>query len=110
MGFLSSPTMPAIPGIESFQGHAFHTSRWLKAFDLSCDFANKRIGVIGTGATRIQTITAVAKEPSMKSLTVFQRTANWSAPLRNEPISLEQMRKYSENYDELFKLCNQTPS
>lgn len=110
MGFLSSPILPAISGIESFQRHAFHTSRWSKEFDLSCDFANKRIGVIGTGATGIQTITAVAKEPSMKSLIVFQRTANWSAPLRNEPISLEKMRKHWENYDELFKLCNQTPA
>jgi cation diffusion facilitator CzcD-associated flavoprotein CzcO len=110
MGFLSSPTLPAIPGIESFQGQAFHTSRWPKDFHLSRDFANKRIGVIGTGATGIQTITAVAKEPSVKSLTVFQRTANWSAPLRNEPISLEQMQKHWENYDELFKFCNETPA
>lgn len=110
MGFLSSPTLPAIPGIESFQGQAFHTSRWPKDFHLSRDFANKRIGVIGTGATGIQTITAVAKEPSVKSLTVFQRTANWSAPLRNEPINLEQMQKHWENYDELFKFCNETPA
>ncbi|KAJ5438046.1 uncharacterized protein N7458_009044 [Penicillium daleae] len=110
MGFLSSPTLPAIPGIESFQGQAFHTSRWPENFDLSHDFANKRIGVIGTGATGIQTITAVAKEPSVKLLTVFQRTANWSAPLRNEPISLDQMQKHWENYDELFKFCNETPA
>ncbi|OOQ89586.1 putative dimethylaniline monooxygenase [Penicillium brasilianum] len=110
MGFLSSPILPAIPGIESFKGKAFHTSRWPRDFNLSRDFGNKRIGVIGTGATGIQTITAVSKEPSVKSLTVFQRTANWSAPLRNEPISLEQMQKHWENYDELFKLCNETPA
>ncbi|KAJ5369124.1 uncharacterized protein N7496_008884 [Penicillium cataractarum] len=110
MGFLSSPTLPAIPGIESFKGQAFHTSSWPRDFNLSRDFGNKRIGVIGTGATGIQTITAVSKEPTVKSLTVFQRTANWSAPLRNEPISLEQMQTHWENYDELFKFCNETPA
>lgn len=110
MGFLSSPSLPAIPGIESFKGQAFHTSRWPKNFNLSRDFANKRVGVIGTGATGIQTITAVSKEPNVKSVTIFQRTANWSAPLRNEPISLEQMRKHWENYDELFDICNKTPA
>lgn len=110
MGFLSSPTLPAISGIESFQGEAFHTSRWPKNFDLSKDFANKRVAVIGTGATGIQTITAVSKEPSVKSVTVFQRTPNWSAPLRNEAISPEQMEAHRENYDALFQLCAETPS
>lgn len=109
MGFLSSPTLPAIPGIESFQGEAFHTSRWPKNFDLSKDFANKRVGVIGTGATGIQTITAVSNEPNVKSVTVFQRTPNWSAPLRNEEISLEQMEKHRKNYGSLFQLCAETP-
>ncbi|KAJ5590364.1 hypothetical protein N7450_004336 [Penicillium hetheringtonii] len=110
MGFLSKPQLPAIPGIDNFKGESFHTSRWPKNFDLSCDFANKRIGVIGTGATGIQTITAVSKEPSVKSVTVFQRTANWSAPLRNETISLEQMKIHWENYDDIFQLCTETPS
>ncbi|GIJ90597.1 hypothetical protein Asppvi_009558 [Aspergillus pseudoviridinutans] len=109
MGFLSSPTLPAIPGLDTFKGQAFHTSRWPKNFDLSRDFANKRIGVIGTGATGIQTITAVSNEPSVQSVTVFQRTANWSAPLRNEHISLEQMQKHWQNYDDLFQICAETP-
>ncbi|KAJ5912982.1 hypothetical protein N7504_001865 [Penicillium tannophilum] len=109
MGFLSTPTLPAIPGIDSFKGEAFHTSRWPKNFDLSRDFANKRIGVIGTGATGIQTITAVSKEPSVKSVTVFQRTPNWSAPLRNEDITLEQMAEHQKNYDDIFQLCHETP-
>ncbi|KAJ6022298.1 hypothetical protein N7540_007802 [Penicillium herquei] len=109
MGFLSTPSLPAIPGIESFQGEAFHTSRWPRKLDITRDFANKRVGVIGTGATGIQTITAVAKEPSVKSVTVFQRTANWSAPLRNEEITLEQMKEHQENYDSIFQLCASTP-
>jgi cation diffusion facilitator CzcD-associated flavoprotein CzcO len=108
LGFLSSPTLPNIPGIEDFQGNSFHTSRWPKDFVMSRDFANKRIGVIGTGATGIQTITAISKEPSIASLKVFQRTANWSAPLRNSEITLQQMAKHRTEYDAIFKRCAET--
>lgn len=110
MGFLSSPTLPAIQGIETFQGEAFHTSRWPKNFDISRNFANKSVGVIGTGATGIQTITTISKEPSVKSVTVFQRTPNWSAPLRNERISPGQMQEHRNNYDALFQKCANTPA
>lgn len=109
LGFLSEPTLPAIPGIESFAGEAFHTSRWPKEFEVSRDFANKRVGIIGTGATGIQTITALSKEPGVKSLYVFQRTANWAAPLRNSVITLEQMTDLRASYDETFRLCAATP-
>ena len=109
LGFLSSPTLPAIPGINSFTGEAFHTSRWPKNFEMSRDFANKRIGIIGTGATAIQIITELSKEPSIESLHVFQRTANWSAPLRNTEITKEQMVDIRASYDEMFKLLATTP-
>lgn len=105
LGFLSSPTLPAIPGIDTFVGEAFHTSRWPKSLEVSRDFANKRIGVIGTGASGIQTITTLSQEPSIKSLHVFQRTANWSAPLRNY-----RMADTRASYDETFRLCAATPS
>nr|POE48817.1 2-oxo-delta(3)-4,5,5-trimethylcyclopentenylacetyl-coa monooxygenase [Quercus suber] len=110
LGFLSSPTLPNIPGIQDFVGDAFHTSRWPAKLDHTRDFAGKRIGVIGTGATGIQCITAISKEPSIKSLTVFQRTANWSAPLRNSGITSEQMDSHKVNYDNLFQQCAETPS
>ncbi|CAG9949185.1 unnamed protein product [Clonostachys rosea f. rosea IK726] len=110
IGFLSAPTLPAIPGIETFAGQAFHTSRWPKNLDMEKEFAGKRIGVIGTGATGIQTITALSKIDSIKSLSVFQRTANWSAPLRNESISEEQMAEHVKNYDNLFAECTASPS
>lgn len=110
IGFLSAPTLPAIPGIESFKGPSFHTSRWPKSFHLEHDFAGKRIGVIGTGATGIQTITAVAKSPTIASLSVFQRTANWSAPLRNFKITPAQMDVYRTEYSDLFKRCAETPA
>lgn len=110
LGFLSAPTWPAIPGLENFKGQAYHTSRWPKEFDMSRDLKGKRVGVIGTGATGIQTITAISNEPSIQSLTVFQRTANWSAPLRNAEITPEQMEKYRSQYDETFDRCAQTSS
>ncbi|EOD45307.1 putative phenylacetone monooxygenase protein [Neofusicoccum parvum UCRNP2] len=110
MGFLSSPTLPAIPGVEDFQGESFHTSRWPKNLDIHRDFAGKRIGVIGTGATGIQTITAISEVADIKSLSVFQRTANWSAPLRNHKITPEQMAKHRANYDTIIQACADTPT
>ncbi|RMZ91377.1 hypothetical protein DV736_g1391, partial [Chaetothyriales sp. CBS 134916] len=107
LGFLSSPTLPNIAGIETFAGQAFHTSRWPENFDLS-KLANKRVGIIGTGATGIQTITELAKAP-LKSLTVFQRTANWSAPLRNTKITQDEMSKLRQGYDSVFQVCSETP-
>ncbi|KAJ5823893.1 hypothetical protein N7447_006233 [Penicillium robsamsonii] len=58
----------------------------------------------------IQTITAISKEQSVKSFIVFQRTANWSAPLLNEVISPEQMEQHRKDYDAIFQLCVETPS
>ena len=108
LGFLSSPTLPNIPGVDTFAGKSFHTSRWPSDFETSRDFADKRIGIIGTGATGIQSITEIAKEDSIKSLTIFQRTANWSAPLRNSMITEDQMTEYKTQYDEIFKRCAET--
>jgi cation diffusion facilitator CzcD-associated flavoprotein CzcO len=110
IGILSKPTLPAIPGIEDFEGKAFHTSRWPEDFDISRDFANQRIGVIGTGATGIQITTAISKEPGIRSLSVFQRTANWSAPLRNSEISPERMSEIRKEYGSVFQRCAETSS
>ncbi|TDZ13931.1 2-oxo-Delta(3)-4,5,5-trimethylcyclopentenylacetyl-CoA monooxygenase [Colletotrichum spinosum] len=110
IGFLSTPSLPAIPGIENFTGKSFYTSRWPKDVQVSRDFAGKRIGVIGTGATGIQTTTALSKEPGIKSLSVFQRTATWTVPLRNYEISAEKMEDLKKDYDNIFKICRSTPS
>lgn len=109
VGFLSNPTLPAIPGIESFQGQSFHTSRWPQNLKDS-DFAGKRVGILGTGATGIQTITALSKVPDLESLTVFQRTANWSAPLHNAIITKEEMPKLRDEYAAVFQKCADTPT
>jgi cation diffusion facilitator CzcD-associated flavoprotein CzcO len=104
IGILSAATMPNIPGIESFKGQSCHTHRWPKE---GVDFAGKRVGIIGTGATAVQTIQEIAK--TVGHLTVFQRTANWCAPLHNGKISKEEMADIRTRYDEIFALCRTSP-
>ncbi len=103
IGPLSAPTMPRIPGVESFKGRSCHTARWPHE---GVDFAGKRVAVIGTGATGVQTIQEVAKTAG--HLTVFQRTPNWCAPLHNGKISEEEMLEIRAGYPEIFKRCQET--
>ena len=103
IGALSSPTMPAFPGMDDFQGQSFHTGLWPKE---PVDFAGKRVAVIGTGASGVQTIQEVAKTAAQ--LTVFQRTPNWCAPLHNAKIAPEEMAEIRTRYDEIFARCQET--
>ncbi|MFN0095705.1 MAG: flavin-containing monooxygenase [Dehalococcoidia bacterium] len=75
VGLLDRPVLPEIEGRDSFQGKMFHTARW----DHSYDYAGKRVGVIGTGATGMQLVPAVAETAG--SVTVFQRSAGWVIPV-----------------------------
>lgn len=74
----SRPKLPGIPGIESFEGHSFHTSRWDYKYTGGDNkggldgLADKRVAIIGTGATAVQVMPRVAE--SAKELFVFQRT------------------------------------
>jgi cation diffusion facilitator CzcD-associated flavoprotein CzcO len=104
VGLLSAGYIPDFAGIESFKGDWCHTGRWPKE---GMDLAGKRVGVIGTGATAVQLITEIAKE--VAHLTVFQRTANYCAPLRNGPIDPETQREIKASYPEIFKKCSETP-
>jgi cation diffusion facilitator CzcD-associated flavoprotein CzcO len=103
IGPLSAPTMPVIPGVDSFQGQSFHTARWPHE---PVSFEGKRVAVIGTGATGVQTIQEVAKTAG--TLTVFQRTPNWCAPLHNSKISPEEMQRIRAGYPEMFQRCQET--
>jgi cation diffusion facilitator CzcD-associated flavoprotein CzcO len=103
IGALSAPTMPNFPGLDSFAGEAWHTGLWPKT---PVDFAGKRVAVIGTGASGIQTIQEVAKTAG--HLTVFQRTPNWCAPLHNARIGAEEMAAIRARYDEIFQRCQET--
>ncbi len=104
VGLLSAGYIPDFAGIDSFKGDWCHTGKWPKE---GMDLAGKRVGVIGTGATAVQLITEIAKE--VGHLTVFQRTANYCAPLRNGPIDPETQREIKANYPEIFKKCMETP-
>ena len=73
-GFLSQPKTPDIPGITSFAGKVIHTAAWDDDYDLE----NRRVGIIGTGATAVQLIPVLAKKAA--DLTVYQRTAIWVVP------------------------------
>ena len=105
IGVLSTPTMPTFPGIGDFRGQSFHTGLWPKE---TVDFAGKRVAVIGTGASGVQTIQEVAKTAAR--LTVFQRTPNWCAPLHNGKISAEEMADIRTRYDAIFRRCQETIS
>lgn len=103
IGPLSAPTMPNIPGVDTFKGTSFHTARWPHE---PVSFEGKRIAVIGTGATGVQTIQEVAKTAGQ--LTVFQRTPNWCAPLHNSKIGPEEMARLKAGYPDMFQRCQET--
>ena len=103
VGLLSAHYVPDFEGIHDFKGPWCHTGRWPKG---GMDLADKRVGVVGTGATAVQLITEIAKE--VGHLTVFQRTANYCAPLRNRPISEAEQGEIRKRYPEIFEKCQET--
>jgi cyclohexanone monooxygenase len=88
-GVLHKAKLPGIPGIESFQGHSFHTSRWDYAYTGGGPaggldrLADKRVGIIGTGATAVQAIPHLGA--SARQLYVFQRTPSSIGERNNQP-------------------------
>lgn len=94
-GLLSSPKPVNIKGYENFKGEVLHTSRWPKA---APDFTNKRVGMIGTGSSAVQSIPFIAQEAG--HLTVFQRTPNYSVPLNNGPLDPEYEARVKGMYPE----------
>jgi cation diffusion facilitator CzcD-associated flavoprotein CzcO len=77
LGQLNRPSVPALPGLERFAGHSFHSARWDHDYELT----GKRVAVVGTGASAVQFVPELARRAGR--LTVFQRTANWMLPRRN---------------------------
>ena len=92
-GFLQKPKLPGIPGVETFKGHSFHTSRWDYAYtggDSEGNLAGlreKRVGIIGTGATAVQCVPHVGE--TAKQLYVFQRTPSTIDVRGNAPTDPE---------------------
>lgn len=85
-GCLSLPKVPDIEGNERFAGEVYFTSSWPHQ---GVDFTGKRVAVIGTGSSGIQSIPLIAEQAAQ--LTVFQRTPNYSIPARNGPVAPEKV-------------------
>ncbi|WP_038171685.1 flavin-containing monooxygenase [Tomitella biformata] len=81
IGPFSAPSVPRLPGLDSFTGEVFHTADWNHDYDL----AGKRVAVIGTGASAVQIVPQI--QPTVAHLTVFQRTATWILPHPDQPLT-----------------------
>ena len=90
-GCLSAARVPDFPGVEDFDGETYHTGAWPHE---GVDFTGKRVGVIGTGSSGVQSIPIIAEQA--KHLTVFQRTANFTLPAGNRPLSKEEITASKE--------------
>ena len=88
VGALSEPSIPELPGIDSFEGPVFHSAAW--DHDVALD--GKRVAVVGTGASAIQFIPHL--QPKVESMTVFQRTPPWVMPHPDRPLSQFEHRLY----------------
>ena len=101
-GCLSSTNVPHFVGADSFTGATYHTGEWPHE---GVDFTGKSVGLIGTGSSAIQSIPIIAAQA--KHLTVFQRTATYSVPARNDTIDKEYVKDVKANYKEFRDLNRQ---
>ncbi|MGY1761416.1 flavin-containing monooxygenase [Geodermatophilus sp. SYSU D00779] len=92
-GCLSSSKLPEIPGLGSFKGETYHTAHWPHE---GVDFTGKRVGLIGTGSSGVQSIPVIAEQAA--DLTVFQRTPAYSLPARNRKLRPDEISEMKENY------------
>jgi cation diffusion facilitator CzcD-associated flavoprotein CzcO len=88
VGALSEPSLPAIPGLDSFAGPVFHSAAW----DHGHDLRGERVAVIGTGASAIQFVPRI--QPEVEKLHVFQRTPPWVLPHTDRPVTALERRLY----------------
>ncbi len=97
-GVLHHPNIPELAGLETFAGAAFHSARW----DHGAQIDGARVGVIGTGSTAVQIVTALVDR--VASITMFQRTPQWIAPQENPeftPEQITQFHRHPEIIDEM---------
>lgn len=92
-GCLSEPIRPNIPGAETFSGTELFTARWPEE---GADLTGKRVAVIGTGSSGIQVSPLLARDAA--SLTVFQRSPNYSVPMPNRPWTEAEQQAIRETY------------
>ncbi|HUR77580.1 MAG TPA: NAD(P)/FAD-dependent oxidoreductase [Acidimicrobiales bacterium] len=101
-GCLSSANVPDFEGFDEFDGEKYHTGRWPKD---GVDFTGKRVAVIGTGSSAIQSIPIIAEHCA--ELTVFQRTPNYAVPAWNQQLDPEDVADIKEQYQD-FRAANRT--
>ena len=102
-GCLSSANLPQIPGLASFQGDWYHTGKWPHE---PVDFTGKRVAVIGTGSSAIQSIPLIAEQAA--ALTIFQRTPNYSIPAHNQLLDPALIADVKAHYPEYRAANRQT--
>lgn len=100
MGMISEPVIPKIGGMDRFKGPLFHSARWPQE---GLDYAGKRIGVIGAGATAVQMVPVLAETAA--DVTVFQRTPNYILPAMQKPMTPEWEKEIKANYDAIVAKC-----
>ncbi len=93
VGQLSTTKSPSYPGLSDYKGEVIHSGIWPKH---EVSYTGKRVAIIGTGSSGMQMTPVIAKEA--KHLTVFQRTANYSVPAANAPVSDEEDAQVKANY------------
>lgn len=98
-GPLSSALKPDIPGLDTFGGQTYHTAHWPHE---GVDFTGKRVAVIGTGSSGVQSIPLIAEQASQ--LYVFQRTPNYSVPAGNRPLTADEIAEAKATYGERRRL------
>jgi len=101
-GCLSNARMPDIRGLKEFKGEVYHTGHWPHH---PVDFKGKRVAVIGTGSSAIQSVPVIAEQAS--HLTVFQRTANFSIPARNAALTAEERECFRSRYPEIRRFARE---
>ena len=102
-GCLSEAQVPVITGRESFTGKWYHTGSWPHE---GVDFTGRRVGIIGTGSSAIQSIPIIAQQAA--HLTVFQRTPNYSMPARNAPLDPAYERQVKQGYAEFRRQARES--
>ncbi len=94
-GVLHHPNLPDIPGLSSFAGACFHSARWNHSTTLD----GKRVGVVGTGSTAVQIVTALVER--VAKLSLFQRTAQWVLAQTNPPYTDAERTDFARDPDSL---------
>ncbi len=105
VGQLSTTKRPLFEGQQDFTGDIYHSAEWPRT---PVDFTGKRVGIIGTGSSGVQMTPLIAQQAT--HLTVFQRSANFSIPAANAPISDEEDRAVKGGYRQRRQNALNSPS